>query len=37
MQQFKSVTKYKKGVTNQIADMLSRPPKAIVSVLTTAM
>ncbi|KAI5338801.1 hypothetical protein L3X38_018073 [Prunus dulcis] len=37
LQQFNIVTKYKNGVTNKLADMLSRPPKPISSALLVDM
>lgn len=36
MQKFSLLIKYKKGLTNKIADFLSRPPK-IMTTLTTIM
>ncbi|TXG50795.1 hypothetical protein EZV62_023319 [Acer yangbiense] len=37
LQQFNIVIKYKKGVTNKLADMLSRPPTPVSSTLLVAM
>ena len=37
LQQFNIVIKYKKGMTNKLADMLSRPPAPISSALLVAM
>ncbi|CAL2255234.1 unnamed protein product [Prunus armeniaca] len=37
LQQFNIVIKYKKGATNKLADMLSRPPILVSSALLVAM
>ncbi|CAL2257591.1 unnamed protein product [Prunus armeniaca] len=37
LQQFNIVIKYKKGTTNKLADMLSRPPTLVSSALLVAM
>lgn len=37
LQQFHLLIKYKKGMTNKVADMLSRPPMNKISVVGTIM